>query len=160
MEDTEQQVTQQPVVEQVTSKTPATKQKNPKRVAAGKAIAQKTKQAREAQKKALAEYQVIIANNQLKPAPDPPTVADTPSADSPPSTKNVLTTTQWLSVINIIVSFAGIYYKREEIKSVFTKRVAPPLPLAPQPPPVDAAPTPIEVTVKWIRLISVLIYGL
>ena len=44
------------VKQQVTSKTPATKQKNPKRVAAGKAIAQKTKQAREAQKKALAEY--------------------------------------------------------------------------------------------------------
>ena len=130
------------VEQQGTSKTPATKQKNPKRVAAGKAIAQKTKQAREAQKKALAEAQVIIANNQLKPAPDPSTVADTPSADSPPSTKNVLTTTQWLSVISIIVSLAGIYYKREEIKSVFTKRAAPPLPRAPPPSPVDAAPPP------------------
>ena len=128
--------------EQVTSKTPATKQKNPKRVAAGKAIAQKTKQAREAQKKALAEAQVIIANNQLKPAPDSPTVVDAPSADPPPSAKNVLTTTQWLSVISIIVSLAGIYYKHEEIKSVFTKRAAPPLPPAPQPPPVDAAPPP------------------
>ena len=130
--------------QQVTSKTPATKQKNPKRVAAGKAIAQKTKQAREAQKRALAEAQVIIANNKLKPAPDPPTVADTPSADPPPSTKNVLTT-QWLSVISIIVSLAGIYYKREEIKSVFTKRAAPSSPVvppAPQPPPVDAAPPP------------------
>ena len=37
--------------QQVTSKTPTTKQKNPKRVAAGKAIAAKTKQARKAQKK-------------------------------------------------------------------------------------------------------------
>ena len=36
--------------QQVTSQTPATKQKNPKRVAAGKAIAQKTKMGREAQK--------------------------------------------------------------------------------------------------------------
>ena len=136
---------QQPVEQQVTSKTPATKQKNPKRVAAGKAIAQKTKQAREAQKKALAEAQVIIANNQLKPAPDPPTVADTPSADPPPSTKNVLTTTQWLSVISIMVSLADIYYKREEIKSVFTKRAAPPstvVPREPIPSPVDAAPPP------------------
>ena len=139
------------VEQQVTSKTPATKQKNPKRVAAGKAIAQKTKQAREAQKKALAEAQVIIANNQLKPAPDSPTVVDAPSADPPPSAKNVLTTTQWLSVISIIVSLAGIYYKREEIKSVFTKRASPPSPVvppepvvppAPQPPPVDAAPPP------------------
>ena len=95
---------QQPVEQQVTSKTPA--------------IAEKTKQAREAQKKALTEAQIIIANNQLKQAdtaPDPPTVADTPEADPPPSTKNVLTTTQWLSVISIIVSLAGIYYKREAI---------------------------------------------
>ena len=125
---------QQPVEQQVTSKTPATKQKNPKRVAAGKAITEKTKQAREAQKKALAEAQIIIANNQLKqadPAPDPPTVADTSLADPPPSTKNVLTTTQWPSVISIIVSLAGIYYKHEEIKSVFTKRVAPPSPVVP-----------------------------
>ena len=58
--------TQQPVDQQVTSKTPATKQKNPKCVAAGKAIAQKTKQTCEAQKKALAVAQIIIANNQLK----------------------------------------------------------------------------------------------
>ena len=89
-------------------KRPPQNKKNPRRDAAGKAIAQKTKQAREAQKKALAEAQVIIANNQLKPAPDQPHVADTPSADPPPSTKNVLTTTQWLSVISIIVSLAGV----------------------------------------------------
>ena len=37
--------------QQVTSKTPTTKQKNPKRVVSGKAIAAKTKQAREAQKR-------------------------------------------------------------------------------------------------------------
>ena len=107
------------VEQQVTSKTPATKQKNPKRVAAGKATAKNTNEAREAQKKALAEARVIIANNQLKQADPPP---DTPSADPPPSTKNVLTTTQWLSVISIFFSLAGIYYKRKEIKSVFAKK--------------------------------------
>ena len=74
--------TQQPVdmTQQVTSKNP-TSQKNPKRVAAGKANALKTKQAREAQKKALAEAQVIIANNQLKQSAPPavdPRVADAP----------------------------------------------------------------------------------
>ena len=51
--------------QQVTSKTPTIKPKNPKRVAAGKAIAEKTRQAREAQKKALAEAQIIIANQNL-----------------------------------------------------------------------------------------------
>ena len=131
---------QQPVDQQVTSKTPATKQKNPKRVAAGKAIAEKTKQAREAQKKALAEAQVIIADNQLKQADPPP---NTNSDEPQPTTKNVLTTTQWLSVISIIVSLVGVYYKREEIKNVFAKKATPPSTVSPRetpPSPVDAAP--------------------
>ena len=143
MADTEQQ----PVEQQVTSKTPKTKQKNPKRVAAGKAIAERTRIAREAQKKALIEAQSIIA--QAKPA-DPPAVADTPS---PETTKNVLTTTQWLSVISIIVSLAGLYYKREEIKGVFFPkrrhhqcRERPHHRLL--------MPHQKEVSVKWIRLIN------
>ena len=61
----------------------------------------------------------MIAKNQTKVDPPP----DTPSADTPlESTKNVLTTTQWLSVISIVVSLAGIYYKREEIKGLLTKK--------------------------------------
>ena len=113
-----------------TSQTPATKQKNPKRVAAGKAVAERTKIVREAQKKALVEAQSLIANKQTKVAPlaDPlPASVDPP----PESTKKVLTTTQWLSVISIVVSLAGIYYKREEIKGLLTKK--PPL----NPPPVS-----------------------
>ena len=109
------------VDQQVTSKTPATKQKNPKRVAAGKAAAEKTRIAREAQKKALIEAQSIIA--QAKHA-DP--VADSPA---------ITTTTQWLSVISIIVSLVGVYYKRKEIKNVFAK---PPSPVLPTPSHVDA----------------------
>ena len=124
---------------QVTSTVPATKQKNPKRVAAGKAIAERTKQAREAQKKKLAEADIIIANNQLKKAEaaaaaDPP-AAQPPAADPPaadPPTRNVLTTAQWLSVISIFISMVGIYYKREEIKNVLTKK-------PPKTPPVDVA---------------------
>ena len=168
---------QTPVSEtqQVTSQTPATKQKNPKRIAAGIAIAERTKQAREAQKKALADALAIIANNQLKqsvaPSADPPPVPDNqlkqsvapsaepppvpdnqlkqsvaPSADPPPAVEPAkIATTQWLSVISIIVSLVGLYYKREEIKSVFTKnqRAQPPspvLPRAPPPSPVDASP--------------------
>ena len=118
--------TQQPVdqTQQVTSKTPATKQKNPKRVAAGKAIAEKTRMTREAQKKALIEAQSIIAQaKQAAPVAEPPAAeppaAEPPAAGPPSETKNVLTTTQWLSVISIVVSLAGIYYKREEIKKRF-----------------------------------------
>ena len=126
--------TQQPVDQQVTSKTPATKQKNPKRVAAGKAIAERTRIAREAQKKALIEAQSIIAQTKhADPVADPPA----PPAEPP----SAITTTQWLSVISIIVSLVGVYYKREEIKNVFTKKAAPPSPVLPrEPPPVDAAP--------------------
>ena len=111
--------TQQPVDQQFTSKTTATK-KNPKRVAAGKAIAQRTKSLREAQKKALIEAQSIIAKQA-----DPPPVSDALSADPPAvdePNKNVLTTTQWLSVISIVVSLAGVYYKRKEIKGLLTKK--------------------------------------
>ena len=124
--------TQQPVEEQVTSKAPATKQKNPKRVAAGKAIAERTRIAREEQKKALIEAQSIIA--QAKPPAKPP--AD--PAPEPPArpTKNTLTTTQWLSIVSIFISLFGLYYKREEIKKAFTKKADPLLPQAsPQAPP-------------------------
>ena len=85
-------MSQQPVEQQVTSKTPTTKQKNPKRVAAGNAIAERTRIARKAQKKAIIEAHSIIANNQAKPADPPAPVADTPSA-APETTENVLTTT-------------------------------------------------------------------
>ena len=121
----------------MTSQTPATKQQNPKRVAAGKAIAQKTKLAREAQKKALIEAHSIIANKQVKQTDTPP-VCHAPSADPPAvdePTKNVLTTTQWLSLISIVVSLVGIYYKPKEIKGLLTKKT-PVLPNSP----VDFAP--------------------
>jgi len=91
--------------QQVTSTIPVTKIKNPKRAAAGKAIAEKTRQAREAQKKALVEAQAMIPNQTLQKKADPPAAdlptadppkADQPAADTPvaadPQTKNVLTT--------------------------------------------------------------------
>ena len=142
--------------QQVTSQTPATKQKNPKRVAAGKLVAERTRIAREEQKKALIKAQSTIAKNQLKQentpsAADPPE-ADPPSAADPPvaeSTKNVLTTTQWLSVISIVVSLAGIYYKREEIKGLLTKN--PPLTPPPVPPNSHATTSPPVSPRRGIR---------
>ena len=49
--------------QQITSKNPTIRQKNPKRVAAGKTAAEKTKQAREAKKKGLAQANATFANN-------------------------------------------------------------------------------------------------
>ena len=144
MADTQQTVdsaAQHPVdtTKQVTSPAPAKfiNPKNPKRVAAGKATAQKTRLAREAQKQKAAEAEMIIAKDQLKKAEAaaaaPPPTAE---ADDTPPGKNVLTTTQWLSVISIFLSVAGLYYKREEIKKALTKKP----PQANPPSPVDAAP--------------------
>ena len=137
--------------QQVTSKTPTTKQKNPKRVAAGKAVAERTRIAREAQRKTLIEAQSIIAQAKQRDVPvadTPPAdpVADTPSADpvadTPSATKNILTTTQWLSIISIVVSVAGLYYKREEIKNLLVKKADPP-PRAPPPSPVLTRAPPV-----------------
>ena len=53
--DTQPRSSNKPVTEQVSSNTPTTKPaKNPKRVAAGKDVAEKPRLAREAQKKAAA----------------------------------------------------------------------------------------------------------
>ena len=117
--------------QQVTSKTPATKQKDPKKVAAGKALQELNRKAREeqikifeAQKKALDEANMKIAKLELKNDETPVSATE--------STKNVLTTTQLLSAISIVVSLAAIYYKREEIKVLLTKK--PPLTPPPVPP--------------------------
>ena len=125
------------ITQQATTPTPTTapRAKNPKRVAAGKAVAERTRLAREQQKKAAAEAAIIIANNKAKaaappsntvavPEPDPP-IAD----ESPKSTKvdnSSLSTTQWIGVISIVVSLIGIYYKREELKAAFSKKTPEP----------------------------------
>jgi len=64
------------ITQQVTAPTTVPRVKNPKRVAAGKAIAEKMRQAREAQKKVLAKAAAIIANDEAKkdtpePMPEP-----------------------------------------------------------------------------------------
>jgi hypothetical protein len=54
------------ITQQATNPTPTTRVKNPKRVAAGKRVAERTRIAREQQKKAAAEASVIIANNNAR----------------------------------------------------------------------------------------------
>ena len=133
--------------QQVTSKTPATKQKNPKRVAAGKAVAERTRIAREAQRKTLIEAQSIIAQAKQRADPvanTPPASQADPVADTPSATKNVLTTTQWLSIISIVVSVAGLYYKREDIKNLLVKKADPPPRAPPSSPVLTRAPPVIR----------------
>ena len=102
--------------------------KNPKRVAAGKLVAERVRIAREQQKKYAAEAAVIIANNkakQLLPPPDP-----APTTEGGEKNSSSLSTTQWLAVASIAVSLIGIYYKREELKvmakALFAKKTPEP----------------------------------
>ena len=124
------------ITQQATTPTPTTapqRVKNPKRVAAGKAVAERTRLAREQQKKAAAEAAVIIANNKAKGSnsvADPPVSEPTPTiADetlkSTEEKNSSLSTTQWIGVVGIAVSLIGIYYKREELKAAFSKKNTP-----------------------------------
>ena len=123
------------ITQQATTPTPTTTPKhvkNPKHVAAGKAVAERTRLAREQQKKAAAEAAIIIANNKTK-ATAPVSEPDPPIADeSPKSTEeknSILSTTQWIAVGSLIVSLIGIYYKREELKAAFSNKTPEPQPV-------------------------------
>lgn len=96
------------ITERATNPAPKPREKNPKRVAAGKLVAERTRIARQQQQKAAAKASVIIANNKAKQPPPPP--------DPAPENSGPLTITQWLMVGSIVVGLAGIYYKREELK--------------------------------------------
>ena len=141
--------------QQATSQIPiaSPSQKNPKRVQAGKLIAEKRRQAREEQKKKIAEAEAIMAKEELRKVEekvrkaeavvDPPVAVETPpvAVETPPAESN-LTTTQWLSIASIIVSLVAIYYKREEIKGTIAKikLAKAPTPIAPAKEPVLTAP--------------------
>jgi len=106
--------------------------KNPKRVAAGKATAEKKRLALEGQNKAAEAYRASNKAKATTPAPDP---APTTEGESPKSSG--LSTTQWLAVGSIVVSLVGIYYKREELKAAFAKKTPEP---TPEPPRVEPEP--------------------
>lgn len=136
--------------QQATTPTPNTRpEKNPKRVAAGKAIAEKRRLAREAQAKALAEAENIIVNNNKAKVPAPPPAAEEENPKSSKltqdSTISSVSNIQWLAVGSLVVSLVGIYYKREELKAVLRKTATAPRPVAKQPqqqPAHAAPPTP------------------
>ena len=127
------------ITQQAATPTPTStpqRAKNPKRVAAGKLVAERTRRAREQQKKAVAEAAVIIANNKAKAAaparePAPPIEDETPKITV--EKYSSLSTTQWLAVASIVVSLIGIYYKREELKAAFSKKAPEPARAEPQP---------------------------
>jgi len=124
------------ITQQATTPTATTttqRAKNPKRVAARKMVAERTRLAWEQQKKAAEAY---IANNKAKATTAAPEPAPTTERESPKSSgekNSMLSTTQWLYVGGIVVSLVGIYYKREELKAVFGKKTPEPARIEPQP---------------------------
>ena len=88
-------------------------------MAAGKLVAERTRQAREEGKKAPAEAAAIIAKNE---APEPPAALLATEDESP---RSILRTTQWLAAGSFAVSLIRLYNKREELKAVFSKKTAP-----------------------------------
>ena len=99
----------------VTSTVKKTKpKKDPQRVAAGKRLAEFNKKARDGKR---SENNAVT----MSPASDP-----NESDKGNPSPSSSFSLTQVLSVVSIVVSLAGLYYKREEarsyLKSVFLKQ--------------------------------------
>jgi len=100
-------VTQQATTPTATTTTQLVK--NPKRVAAGKMVAERTRLAREQQKKAAEAY---MASNKAKAATSAPEPAPITEGESPKCSgekNSSLSTTQWLVVGSLIVSLVGIY---------------------------------------------------
>ena len=81
--------------EQVTTTEKKTKPKDPGRIAAGKKLAEYNKKARETKKAGRENKEIPKENNQ----------------------EGSFSLTQILSVASIVVSLAGLYYKRKELMS-------------------------------------------
>ena len=87
--------------EQVTTTEKKTKPKDPGRIAAGKRLAEHNKKAREA-KKAGREKEIPKENRDEIPKEN---------------NQGSFSLTQILSVVSIVISLAGLYYKRKELMS-------------------------------------------
>ena len=153
MADSENVDTTQQVTLKVPSPQATTSVKNPKRVAAGKAIAEKRRLAKEAQKQKMAEADIIIANERLKKAQEEAKKVDESPPSATPEKETVsqtLSTTQWLSVIAIGVSMVGVYYNRQALKNSFYKIKAPVT--ATPAPESTPAPLPVNKTPKKVGI--------
>ena len=91
------------ITQQATTPTATTQHtKNPKCVAAGKAVAERTRLAREQLEKAAAEASILIANNKAKATTAAPEPA--PTTEGSGEKNSSLSTTHWLAVASLVVS--------------------------------------------------------
>ena len=124
-----------PTPARVTTDSPKTNPaKNPRRVAAGKKLAEDNRRAREALKKVEAEEEAAKAKAEAEAEAE---VADKPETSGGSS----LSLWAVIGIGGLVVSVLGVYYQREAIMS----RLRPP----PQPAPAPApTPTPSHIPVK------------
>ena len=90
--------------EQVTTTEKKTKPKDPGRIAAGKKLAEYNKKAREAKKAGQENKEIPKENKDKIPKEN--------------NQEGSFSLTQILSVVSIVVSLAGLYYKRKELMSL------------------------------------------
>ena len=103
-------------------------------------VAERTRLAREEQKKAAEAYH---AKKEAKAAPEAPEPTPTTEGESPKSGGLFgLSFNQWIGICGIGVSLLGIFYKRKEIKSAFDKFKTP----EPAPEPASVEPEPARDT--------------
>jgi len=133
--------TQQPTTPTATTQ----RVKNPKRVAGGKMVAERTRLAREEQKKAAEAYH---AKKEAKAATEAPEPAPNTEGESPKT--GGLSASQWIAIGGIGVSLLGNYYKREELKAMakpaFDKFKTPEPTPEPAPEPTRVKPEPARAT--------------
>ena len=110
--ETSSEKKEKPDSEQIPTTTKQTVPKNSGRIAAGKKLAEHNKKAREAKKKA---KEVTLSDTQEQ--------KENPiSTENESEKRSSFSLTQVLSVASIIVSLAGLYYKREELKHLFKNK--------------------------------------
>ena len=115
------------IEQQVTTPKPATKPntKNPKHVAAGKLVAERTRLAREAQKKALAEANVIIEKNKAAKTANkeklPPITEEREEPEPTEPAGSTFTTGQWITIVGIGVTLVTTYVRLEYIKALYKR---------------------------------------
>jgi len=131
--------------QQATTPTATTQRvKNPKRVAAGKMVVERTRLAREEQKKAAEAYHAENKAKDATEAPEPPP-EPTPTTEGESPKSGGLSANR-IAIGGIGVSLLGIYYKSEELKAMakpaFDKFKTP----EPAPEPASVEPEPARAT--------------
>jgi len=131
--------------QQATTPTATTQRvKNPKRVAAGKIVAERNRLAREEQKKAAEAY---YAEKQAKAATAAPKPASDTKEESPKGGGLFgLSANQWIGIGGIGVSLAGLYYKREELMAMANAALDKIRTPKPAPEPASVEPKPARDT--------------